>query len=243
MKSDNEKNVSKYANDYPGLGSRIKAARNSAGLTQAALSKKIGVTIQYVSGIENGVRSPSLEVLAKIALVTGTSVDALLYEAADQKDCDPAVREMFDGQPVEVRKFYAEEVRDLDRGWRELSASEKKAKKRLQKENPIDYEALGKRIAAARKAAGLTQTELAKKVDIVVQYVSGIENGKKTVSLQKLIEMAEVLGTSIDELLYDTIPTERAGYDREAQEIFANATEEEKKVLLKVLGALRVKKR
>lgn len=49
------------------LGARIKELRKKAGLSQDELSEKIGIDGKYLSRIEVGKRSPSLETLGSIA--------------------------------------------------------------------------------------------------------------------------------------------------------------------------------
>ena len=55
-------------------GEAIKAARRAAGLTQAELAQKLGVTPQTVSQYERGLINPKLETLQKFADALG--VDA-----------------------------------------------------------------------------------------------------------------------------------------------------------------------
>jgi transcriptional regulator with XRE-family HTH domain len=54
-------------------GSRVRAAREAAGLSQAELARKLGWTPGAVSGIEIGYRLPSLDRLYAIAAVIGCS--------------------------------------------------------------------------------------------------------------------------------------------------------------------------
>ena len=69
----------------------------------------------------------------------------------------------------------------------------------------MDQIALGKRIKAARKAAGLTQEELAAAVDYSVEHMSVVERGVKPPKLEKLVTIANVLHIGADELLQDTL--------------------------------------
>lgn len=55
-------------------GEAIKAARRAAGLTQAELAKRLGVTPQTVSQYERGLINPKLETLQKFAYALGTDV-------------------------------------------------------------------------------------------------------------------------------------------------------------------------
>jgi transcriptional regulator with XRE-family HTH domain len=61
------------------LGARIKELRKKAGLSQDELSEKIGIDGKYLSRIEVGKRSPSLETLQGIA-------DALQVDMKDLFD-------------------------------------------------------------------------------------------------------------------------------------------------------------
>lgn len=49
------------------FGKRIKQLRLQAGLSQEAFADKCGLDRTYVSGIERGVRNPTLEVIKTLA--------------------------------------------------------------------------------------------------------------------------------------------------------------------------------
>ncbi|WEE03806.1 helix-turn-helix transcriptional regulator [Serratia marcescens] len=55
------------------LGQRVKLLRLQAGLSQEAFADRCGLDRTYISGIERGVRNPTLEVLYIIA--TGLSIE------------------------------------------------------------------------------------------------------------------------------------------------------------------------
>lgn len=55
-------------------GEAIKKARTSAGLTQAELAEKLGVTPQAVSQYERNIKSPKIETIQKFADALGVSV-------------------------------------------------------------------------------------------------------------------------------------------------------------------------
>lgn len=67
----------------------------------------------------------------------------------------------------------------------------------------MDYYAIGQRIRRYRKAQGLSQEQLAEKINISTTHMSHIENGSTKLSLQVFGDLAEVLHTSADSLLYD----------------------------------------
>ena len=67
------------------LGAAIRAARLAAGLTQAELADRLGVTRQTVIAIEQGRYSPSLEMAFQIARAFGVPLDDVFhYPDGDQ---------------------------------------------------------------------------------------------------------------------------------------------------------------
>lgn len=91
------------------LGTKIRAARKRAGLTQEALAARIGKTPESVSNIERGHQTPSIETLAVLAreltlpiseffgvddAVAATPSDARLRTEAQLRDL---VRNLDDG--------------------------------------------------------------------------------------------------------------------------------------------------
>lgn len=60
------------------LGKRIKEARNKKGLTQENLAELINVSSFYISRLESGGKSPSVETLIKLSNTLDVSADYLL---------------------------------------------------------------------------------------------------------------------------------------------------------------------
>ena len=77
----------------------------------------------------------------------------------------------------------------------------------------LDVVALGQRIKAIRKSKKLTQQALSERVDCSPTYISYIESGQKTMSLETLIAIANVLETSTDLLLADSFTFPCGAYD------------------------------
>jgi transcriptional regulator with XRE-family HTH domain len=60
---------------------------------------------------------------------------------------------------------------------------------------------LGDAIRQYRKRANLSQEKLAEKVDLHPGYVSQVERGVKTISVDALLRIAKVLGVSLRDLV------------------------------------------
>jgi transcriptional regulator with XRE-family HTH domain len=63
------------------VGRNLKRYREAAGLSQEALAFECGLHRTYVSGVERGVRNPTVVVLAKLAEPLGIPPSRLLEEA------------------------------------------------------------------------------------------------------------------------------------------------------------------
>src|SRR5580704_14264303 len=65
--------------DEKGLGNRLQAARQAAGLTQQGLCQKAGLSYSTLAKIERGaIKSPSIFTIQTIATVLNTSLDELI---------------------------------------------------------------------------------------------------------------------------------------------------------------------
>ncbi len=73
--------------DKKTLGAAIKTARLENRLTQEKLAEMVGIAPSHVKQIEAGSRSPSVEVLYKLARILNFSVDDVFFPAKrDDRD-------------------------------------------------------------------------------------------------------------------------------------------------------------
>lgn len=79
----------------------------------------------------------------------------------------------------------------------------------------MDKLTMGDRIKETRKNRGLTQEQLAERLDISVEYVSQIERGMKIPSMQIFIKLVETLDVSADYLLRDAVSTRNLYGDKQ----------------------------
>ena len=78
--------------DFASIGKRIKERRNKRDITQETLAIKAGISVQFLSNIENAHAKASLATIVKIANALESGVDALLCD--NLSDCRP----IFEGQ-------------------------------------------------------------------------------------------------------------------------------------------------
>lgn len=63
---------------------------------------------------------------------------------------------------------------------------------------------IGLKIARLRKEHGLTQEQLAEKIDISIKHCSSVERGLSCLSLEKLIDISNLFDVSLDYLVKGT---------------------------------------
>lgn len=76
---------------YAELGQRIKAARNSTGMSQEEFAPLVGVTRRHLIRLENGRHQVSVPLAKRIAAATGCTVAELRREEEEE----PLVGEPF----------------------------------------------------------------------------------------------------------------------------------------------------
>ena len=99
----------------------------------------------------------------------------------------------------------------------------------------MDTTMIGKRIQEARLARKLTQAELAQMVNLVPKYLSNIECGAKSPSLETLIEIANALEIDANSLLVDVLNVAPAIVTSQYAERLASLPEIRQQRLIKVI--------
>lgn len=102
------------------VGDRIKAQRNSKKWTLKQLAATVGISVSFLSDIENGKSKPSLERLQEIAQGLGTTVSYLLGEDDRMRRNDLAALPGVNDAPV-----FAEVEKEL-KDFSEWSVEDKK---------------------------------------------------------------------------------------------------------------------
>lgn len=78
------------------VGSKIKALRKQKNYTLKDMNSKTGISVSFLSDIENGRSNPSLDRLTDIANALDTSVSYLLGETTLENDHETLAEEFLD---------------------------------------------------------------------------------------------------------------------------------------------------
>ena len=103
----------------------------------------------------------------------------------------------------------------------------------------IDYKTIGARIRAIRNARKMTQEQLAEAVGVGVTHISHIETGKTKLSVQCLLDIANALHVSVDELVCGYNTASSVILDQEIKELLDDCTPQEKQIILETMKSLK----
>lgn len=97
---------------------------------------------------------------------------------------------------------------------------------------------IASRLALARKHAGLSQGQVAKIMKLHRPSISEIEAGRRNVSAEELIALADIYGVSINWITSEKVETESAKLELAARELSKLKDDDLEKVIA-LLTALR----
>ena len=103
----------------------------------------------------------------------------------------------------------------------------------------MDYYKIGQQIRKIRKAHGLSQEELAEKVNISTTHMSHIETGNTKLSLPVLVDIAAALEVRTDDLIYDNPVASASTALDEIAEVLEHCSANEAKVIADVVKATK----
>lgn len=104
---------------------------------------------------------------------------------------------------------------------------------------PVKYEALGKRISSFRAKQNLSQEEFCDRLKVTREYLSYIENGKRKPSLDILVDIANALSISLDDLLVDSLDHSSSTADSELHRLLLDCNAKEEAILFQTAKALK----
>lgn len=99
----------------------------------------------------------------------------------------------------------------------------------------VNRTSLGKRISFYRSKSNLTQEALAAKINCSREHIVRIENGTKIPSISVLVEIANTLSVSADELLLDCLEHSSSSANSEFHRLLLDCNETEQTVIIRIL--------
>ena len=90
---------------------------------------------------------------------------------------------------------------------------------------------VGERITQLRKEHHLSQEQLAEKLDISVKHCSAVERGVSSLSIEKYVELCDLLNTSLDYIIRGYSSDVLSKMPPSLIETYSKANEKELKIL------------
>ena len=103
-----------------------------------------------------------------------------------------------------------------------------------------NFRLIGAHIKDCRACKNLTQAILAERAGLSIPYISQIETARKHISLHALINIADALGVTVDQLLKGNQYTDFSSYNAGLEQLFEDCTLYERSIIMD--SALAVKK-
>lgn len=103
----------------------------------------------------------------------------------------------------------------------------------------MDCQSIGVRVRRHRKQNGLSQEELAERTETSRVYISNIERGEATPSLEVLLSIANALSVSADDLLAGNLLSANTDSTDEEMDILFDCSQEESRILLESMKAIK----
>ena len=103
----------------------------------------------------------------------------------------------------------------------------------------VDYESIGRRIKHYRTEKKMSQEDLGNIVCVNNEHISRIESGKKNLSLELLILIANALDVSADDLLTDNLKHSSSPVGTEIHDLLLDCNHDEKAILTRTLTFLK----
>ncbi|MDE6918048.1 MAG: helix-turn-helix domain-containing protein [Lachnospiraceae bacterium] len=98
----------------------------------------------------------------------------------------------------------------------------------------MDRKLLGKRIREERVRIGLTQEQIAESINVSTTYIGFIERGERSVTLEKLILLAECFHVPIDSLLHEIPDDGPQAKENQLQSVWSRASNDDKDLILSI---------
>jgi transcriptional regulator with XRE-family HTH domain len=102
----------------------------------------------------------------------------------------------------------------------------------------LNKKLLGKRIREARLKKDLTQENLAETINVSSFYISRLESGSKSPSLETLVKISNALEVSIDYLLANTLHTSKDYLRGDIASLLNNCSANDLNLIITIIEAI-----
>lgn len=102
----------------------------------------------------------------------------------------------------------------------------------------LNYKNIGKRIKTTRLKAHLSQERLAEFARLSPSHLSNIETGSTKMSLTALVNLANALAVTPDDLLCDNVIHTQTQFERDLQELLKSCNAYELRIVTRMLAAM-----
>ena len=103
----------------------------------------------------------------------------------------------------------------------------------------LDYQAIGIRIRRFRKEKGITQQTLAEWSGQEPSNISHIERGATKLSLPTIVNIANALDVTVDDLLCDSLEQSKAIFEGELSSLLSDCSPREMKIITSTVRTLK----
>ncbi len=98
----------------------------------------------------------------------------------------------------------------------------------------MDRKLLGNRIKEERLRIGLTQEQIAERINVSTTYIGYVERGERSITLEKLILLAECFHVTIDSLLHNAVNDEPRLRDNRIKSLWNSSSDKEKDLIIDI---------
>ncbi len=98
----------------------------------------------------------------------------------------------------------------------------------------IDFKLIGERLREERLKKGMSQEELAEKLDVAVGYLSRVERGGTTINLRRLGQVSIILDIPLERLVTGIVKEDKRYLEEDFYEIFKQCSKEKKRLIYNI---------
>ena len=98
----------------------------------------------------------------------------------------------------------------------------------------IDFKLIGERLREERLKKGMSQEDLAEKLDVAVAYLSRVERGGTTINLTRLGQISLILDVPLERFVTGIIKEDKNYLKEDFYEIFKQCSQDKKRLIYNI---------